>query len=586
MAVDFRLAGPGFDASEVLQSFGQARDYQAQQQRQAVLAERERAVLAQQQRQLAARQQGAAQVTSGDFSGARNTALAAGDLDFAKIVGSLEEDQRKALGEEAGLIGSLAVSLKARPPAERAQAFAAIAPQLAARGFDAQKMAQVDLSDGGLDGYIALATSADDALKAYRKSMEPVVLADGSELRSGAGVLLARNEAEEKPIWDAESGQLIYPSAARGGNAPVGGMPAMGGGGPLAGMVAITAQSESGNRNYAPGGGILTSPAGAQAAMQTMPGTQRDPGFGVAPARDESVGEKNRVGRDYLAAMVSRYGDPAKAWAAYNAGPGRVDAAIARGGENWLAAMPAETRAYVAKNVARLSGGRSGAAPGVVQVRAPRTKERDAPSGYRWNGNGLEPIPGGPADPANDKAARRQETDLRKDFSSAPVVKEFAEVRSQYGRMRSLVEDQNRRVQDGGRPAAINDVALTFAYMKILDPTSVVRESEVASVENARGVPDSIRNLYNKARDGTTLTPRQRADILKVASDAYAQKRNVYNERAQQFRGYASQYGVAPERVAPLAIPGSSRGSGGNGGGGLGVGQSTGANGFKITRVK
>ncbi len=120
----------------------------------------------------------------------------------------------------------------------------------------------------------------------------------------------------------------------------------------LSRMQAITAQSESGNRDFTAGGALVTSPKGAQGAMQTMPSTQADPGFGVLAARNNSVAEKNRVGRDYLTAMMARYGnDPARAWAAYNAGPGRVDAAIKEHGSGWLAAMPAETRGYVAKNL-------------------------------------------------------------------------------------------------------------------------------------------------------------------------------------------------------------------------------------------
>lgn len=121
-------------------------------------------------------------------------------------------------------------------------------------------------------------------------------------------------------------------------------------------MIAITLQSESGNKDYA-NGKLVTSSAGAQAAMQTMPGTQRDPGYGVRPAQNGSVAEKNRVGRDYLSALTKRYGgDAAKAWAAYNAGPGRLDAAVKQHGAGWLKGMPAETRGYVSKNMAMLGG--------------------------------------------------------------------------------------------------------------------------------------------------------------------------------------------------------------------------------------
>lgn len=87
--------------------------------------------------------------------------------------------------------------------------------------------------------------------------------------------------------------------------------------------------------------------------MQVMPATAKDPGFGLRPANPNNAGDMNRLGREYRAAMEQRYGgDLAKMWAAYNAGPGRVDNAIQLFGENWLSNLPAETRAYVARNLA------------------------------------------------------------------------------------------------------------------------------------------------------------------------------------------------------------------------------------------
>lgn len=100
------------------------------------------------------------------------------------------------------------------------------------------------------------------------------------------------------------------------------------------------------------------SPAGARGRMQVMPGTNRDPGFGVRGAVDDSEAERARVGRDYLAAMLHRYdGNQVLALAAYNAGPGHVDGWLhsigdPRGGAisetAWLARVPfEETRNYV-----------------------------------------------------------------------------------------------------------------------------------------------------------------------------------------------------------------------------------------------
>lgn len=119
-------------------------------------------------------------------------------------------------------------------------------------------------------------------------------------------------------------------------------------------LAAVVESLESGGKRFGADGQLLTSPKGAQGEMQVMPGTSRDPGFGVKPAADNSPEELARVGRDYLDAMHARYGEPDQALAAYNAGPGAVDKAIAAHGADWLAHMPEETQAYVKKGMGKL----------------------------------------------------------------------------------------------------------------------------------------------------------------------------------------------------------------------------------------
>lgn len=98
------------------------------------------------------------------------------------------------------------------------------------------------------------------------------------------------------------------------------------------------------------------SPKGARGLMQVMPSTARDPGFGLRPSNGTPEDDV-RLGREYRATMQRRYGgDPAKMWAAYNAGPSRVDDAIKRFGDRWLDALPAETRNYVSRNLGALRG--------------------------------------------------------------------------------------------------------------------------------------------------------------------------------------------------------------------------------------
>lgn len=136
-------------------------------------------------------------------------------------------------------------------------------------------------------------------------------------------------------------------------------LPGIAGGVHIAGLKApsladVAMGLESAGKRFGKDGKLLTSPKGAQGEMQVMPATVTDPGFGVKPAVDNSADEIARVGRDYIAAMQNRYGDPDKALAAYNAGPGAVDKAIAAHGADWLAHLPDETQKYVAKGMKRL----------------------------------------------------------------------------------------------------------------------------------------------------------------------------------------------------------------------------------------
>jgi hypothetical protein len=114
---------------------------------------------------------------------------------------------------------------------------------------------------------------------------------------------------------------------------------------------------ESNGQRYAKDGSVLTSPKGAKGEMQVMDGTNLDPGFGVRPAADNSLAERARVGSDYLDAMLKRYGSEDKAMAAYNAGPGALDKALARAakeGGDYLRFLPEETRNYVTKGMKKL----------------------------------------------------------------------------------------------------------------------------------------------------------------------------------------------------------------------------------------
>jgi hypothetical protein len=113
---------------------------------------------------------------------------------------------------------------------------------------------------------------------------------------------------------------------------------------------------ESGALQYDKNGNLTESSKGALGITQVMPATAKKPGYGVVPLKNQSKEEYIRFGRDYLTALLTKYnGDFQKALAAYNAGPGTIDKAIAKGGDKWLTLAPKESQNYVTK-FAGLSG--------------------------------------------------------------------------------------------------------------------------------------------------------------------------------------------------------------------------------------
>lgn len=113
-------------------------------------------------------------------------------------------------------------------------------------------------------------------------------------------------------------------------------------------------QQESGGRQTDAQGRPLTSSAGAIGIAQVMPGTAPEAAALAGLPFDENryrtdPDYNQAIGRAYFNQQVRTFGDPARAAAAYNAGPEAVRRAVQQGGENWLSLLPAETQNYVAR---------------------------------------------------------------------------------------------------------------------------------------------------------------------------------------------------------------------------------------------
>ena len=110
------------------------------------------------------------------------------------------------------------------------------------------------------------------------------------------------------------------------------------------------------------------SPKGAVGVMQVMPGTgpeaARLAGVAWDPQRFKADAAYNRqLGQAYYTDQLRRFGgDPLKAAAAYNAGPGRVGKLVEQHGSAWRDHLPAETKAYVT-NFAKATGAKPAEKP-------------------------------------------------------------------------------------------------------------------------------------------------------------------------------------------------------------------------------
>jgi hypothetical protein len=120
---------------------------------------------------------------------------------------------------------------------------------------------------------------------------------------------------------------------------------------------------------------------------------------------------------------------------------------------------------------------------------------------------------------------------LRGDFRSEPVYKGFQEVQAAW--------DQVRETSKNATPA--NDLATATKMMKILDPNSVVRESELALALAATGLEDRITNYVNMLRTGQKLNPAQRKDFSGMAETLYNEAAKRYNQKRNEYATIADR---------------------------------------------
>lgn len=120
---------------------------------------------------------------------------------------------------------------------------------------------------------------------------------------------------------------------------------------------------------------------------------------------------------------------------------------------------------------------------------------------------------------------------VRGDFRSEPIYKAHGEVQSAHSQISTALKQNS--------PAG--DLAGATKLMKILDPGSVVRESELGMAMAASGLLDRATNYASMVMNGTKLTPTQRKDFQKLADALMDESTKQYSAKRGEYKGIAER---------------------------------------------
>lgn len=139
----------------------------------------------------------------------------------------------------------------------------------------------------------------------------------------------------------------------------------------------------------------------------------------------------------------------------------------------------------------------------------------------------------------NTKDNFQNELKLRSDFRAEPIYKAHQEIQVAYGQINKSL----------GMKSPAGDLAAATQIRKLMDPNSVVRETELQQVIDTQGLGDRLQNYVNMLMTGNKLTDAQRSDFRKLADSLFIESQKVYATKRGEYRRMASEYGLNPERA-------------------------------------
>lgn len=137
---------------------------------------------------------------------------------------------------------------------------------------------------------------------------------------------------------------------------------------------------------------------------------------------------------------------------------------------------------------------------------------------------------------------------MRKEFSGIPAIKNYNEIKRQVGN----VTNTYNAYKSGKLKANAADQTMVTTLNKILDPTSVVRESEFARTAAGQSLLARMEGYANKmTKGGGGLTDAEREDLYAAMMEMYRANEDEANAYIQSYTDLANRYGINPADIMP-----------------------------------
>ena len=146
-------------------------------------------------------------------------------------------------------------------------------------------------------------------------------------------------------------------------------------------------------------------------------------------------------------------------------------------------------------------------------------------------------------------------TGFRKEFEALPRVKDANEIFGAVNKMEKAYSDYTANPDKYESKNAL-DQALIIVFNKMLDPGSVVRESEYARTPQGISLINRANGFLEKlSKGGSGITDQDRLDIVNVGRLLEDGAKEIYNKSSDIYSNEAKLLGVDPSRIiSPVPV--------------------------------